>query len=363
MPTIEDDNCCAPAPLVAEQAGLRYVHDDEPGLRRRRVGRGFSYRYPDGSTLTDPAERQRIAALAIPPAWTDVWICPRPDGHIQATGRDARGRKQYRYHPRWREVRDADKFDRLLDFGEHLGDLRARLDEDLRLTGLPRERILALVVRLLDDTLIRVGNPEYAADNDTYGLTTLRRRHVEATDRRVTFEFVGKSGVDHEVTVTDRRLAPLIRRCSELGGHELFTYLDDTGQPARVTSTDVNEYVRTLVGRGDTSAKDFRTWGGTVIATETLAGAGPAGSEREAEAVILRAVDAAAETLRNTRTVARQCYIHPAVPEAYRDGALFEHWRHARTGTRYRRAERATLAILRAHTGPGRVVEHGGGGG
>ena len=261
------ESCFRPLAEVAAQAGLRYVGDDEPGLTRRRAGRGFSYRRPDGSTLTDPVERARIDGLAIPPAWTDVWICRHPDGHIQATGRDARGRKQYRYHPRWREVRDADKFDHLLAFGERLGDLRSRLDQDLRRQGLPRERILALVVRLLDETLIRVGNPEYAADNETFGLTTLRRRHVDASDRRVVFEFVGKSGIDHEVRVADPRLARLVRRCSELGGHELFTYLDDNGAVRAVSSTDVNDYVRGIIG-ADTSAKDFRTWGGTVVVTE-----------------------------------------------------------------------------------------------
>jgi DNA topoisomerase I len=342
------DEICAPSPPdVAAAAGLRYVNDEEPGLRRRRAGRGFSYRRPDGSTVRDPAERERIAGLAIPPAWTDVWICPHPDGHIQATGRDARGRKQYRYHPRWREVRDADKFEHLLAFGERLGDLRAHLDADLRRPGVPRERVLALVVRLLDDTLIRVGNPEYAADNDTFGLTTLRRRHVDADNRRAVFEFVGKSGVDHEVRVADPRLARLVRRCSELGGHELFTYLDDDGQPCAVTSTDVNAYVRMVIGE-DSSAKDFRTWGGTVIATETLAAADPPANERDAEAEVLRAIDTAAETLRNTRTVCRQCYIHPAVPDAYRDGTLPDHWRSSRASAHYRRAERATLAILRA---------------
>jgi DNA topoisomerase-1 len=338
-----------PPEEVAEQAGLRYVSDHQPGIRRRRAGRGFSYRLPDGSTVRDPAERARIASLAVPPAWTDVWICRHPDGHIQATGRDGRGRKQYRYHPRWREVRDADKFDHLLHFGNRLGDLRARVDEDLRGSGLPRARVIALVVRLLDDTLIRVGNPEYAADNDTYGLTTLRRRHVEVSDRRIVFEFVGKSGVDHEIRVTDPRLARLVRRCSELGGQELFTFVNGDGEPAEVTSSDVNDYVRAVIGAG-TSAKDFRTWGGTVIATETLAGAGRPVTAHAAEAEIVRAIDTAAEALRNTRAVCRQCYVHPAVPDAYRDGTLEQRWRTARSTARYRRAERATLAVLAARS-------------
>jgi DNA topoisomerase-1 len=339
---------CLPQPQeVAEQAGLRYVSDRRPGIRRRRAGRGFSYRLPDGSTVRDPAERARIAALAVPPAWTDVWICRDPRGHVQATGRDVRGRKQYRYHPRWREVRDADKFDHLLAFGTRLGDLRAQVDEDLQGTGLPRERVLALVVRLLDDTLIRVGNAEYAADNDTYGLTTLRRRHVEVTDRRVVFEFVGKGGIDHRVKVAEPRLARLVRRCSELGGQELFTFVDEAGEPTEVTSSDVNDYVRAVIGQ-DTSAKDFRTWGGTVIATEALTGGRRPSTGPAVEAEILRAIDAAAEALRNTRTVCRQCYVHPAVPDAYRDGTLEQRWRSARATARHRRAERAVLAVLDA---------------
>jgi DNA topoisomerase-1 len=329
---------------VAEAAGLRYESDARPGITRRRRGKGFSYARPDGSPVS-ARDRERIDALVIPPAWTDVWISPSPNGHIQATGRDQRGRKQYRYHDRWREVRDADKFDRLTVFGVLLPDLRAQLDADLRRHGLPRERVLALVVRLLDETLIRVGNSEYAADNDTYGLTTLRRRHAKAGATRVEFDFTGKGGVEHEVTVTDPRLAKLVRRTSELGGQDLFTYEDEDGGTATVTSSDVNDYLRSIAHL-DITAKDFRTWGGTVVMTETLAELGPAETEREVDANIVTAVDAAAAALRNTRTVCRNCYVHPAVPDAYRDGSLVERWKVARAGARRSRGEQATLAIL-----------------
>jgi len=329
---------------VAEAAGLRYTSDASPGIRRVRRGKGFSYQRSDGSRVAG-TDRDRIAALAIPPAWTDVWICPSAHGHIQATGRDVKGRKQYRYHDRWREVRDADKFDRLTVFGVLLPDLRAKLDADLRRRGLPRERVLALVVRLLDETLIRVGNSEYAADNDTYGLTTLRRRHVKTTANRVEFDFVGKSGVEHDVTVSDPQLARLVRKTSDLGGQDLFTYEDEARGTAIVTSSDVNDYLRSLASV-DITAKDFRTWGGTVIATETLAQLGPPDDEREADANVLVAVDAAAEALGNTRTVCRTCYIHPAVPEAYRDGSLTDLWKRSRSVAGRSRSEQATLAVL-----------------
>jgi DNA topoisomerase-1 len=342
-----DPASCPPARETAEAAGLRYVTDQRPGITRRRSGRGFRYVAPDATTVTDPAEKARFAALAVPPAWTDVWICPDPDGHVQATGRDKRGRKQYRYHPRWREVRDADKFDRVLTFGAHLPQLRAQVAEDLAGSGLHRDRVLALVVRLLDETLIRVGNPEYAADNDTFGLTTLRHQHVDISSRRIVFEFVGKGGIDHRVRVEDARLARLVRRCDELRGQDLFTYVDEDGALVDVTSCDVNAYVRRIVGL-ESSAKDFRTWGGTVIATETLATCPPPATRREADGALLAAYDAAAAALRNTRTVCRQCYVHPAVPEAFTAGTLVERWRAARGTTHHRRAERATLAVLTA---------------
>ncbi|MEZ5179445.1 MAG: hypothetical protein R2746_14530 [Acidimicrobiales bacterium] len=249
----------ADSAAVAEEAGLRYVTDASPGIRRRRRGKGFSYRDADGGPVSD-GDRERICALAIPPAWSDVWICPHPRGHLQATGRDAKGRKQYRYHDRWREVRDADKFSRLLTFGEALDALRARLEQDLAGTS-GRSQVLAAVVRLLDDTLIRVGNEEYAATNETYGLTTLRPDHVErAGTRSFAIRFVGKSGVEHEVSVTDPKLARLVRRCHELDGQVLFSYADEGDALQAVSSSDVNEYLHELVGP-ETTAKVFRTWG------------------------------------------------------------------------------------------------------
>lgn len=335
------------AELAAREAGLRYVSDAAPGIRRVKRGRGFGYVTAEGDVIKDEAKRRRFQELVIPPAWTEVWICPDPRGHLQATGRDARGRKVYRYHPRWRSVRDADKYERLLDFGESLGAIRRRIDEDTRRPGLPREKVLALVVRLLDETLIRVGNLEYAEDNDSFGLTTLRAEHVQVGARRVTFDFVGKSGVEHEVAVDDPRLARAVRRCHELGGKTLFAYEGEDG-PATVTSADVNDLLRDLVPGGDVTAKDFRTWGATVHTLETLAGEAPAGDERGREAQVLEAIDEAAVLLGNTRAVCRSCYVHPAVPQAHLDGTLAEHWRGARTTEWYRRAERATLSLLAA---------------
>lgn len=330
---------------VAEEAGLRYVSDSAPGLRRVRRGRGFSYVDPDGQAVTSPRVRDRVAALAIPPAWTDVWICRDPNGHLQATGRDARGRKQYRYHPRWRAVRDADKYDRLLDFGAHLEGLRRGIDEDSRRPVLDRDKVLALVLRLLDETLIRVGNQEYADDNDSFGLTTLRHEHVEVGSRRVRFEFVGKGGIEHEIRVDDPRLARAVRRCHELGGKSLFAYETEAG-PVTVTSADVNERLRELVPGTEATAKDFRTWGATVRTLEHLAGVAPAEDERGREAQVLDAIDEAAAALGNTRAVCRSCYVHPAVPAAHLDGTLPEHWRGSRATAWYRRGERAALSLL-----------------
>ncbi|HEX8582034.1 MAG TPA: hypothetical protein VF640_06890 [Acidimicrobiales bacterium] len=333
--------------VAADEADLFYVTDDSPGIRRVRRGKGFSYVAPDGSTVSDAEERARIASIAIPPAWTDVWICPLADGHIQATGRDAKGRKQYRYHPRWREVRDANKYDRMLLFGTELPRLRRRIEEHLRIAGLPRDKVLALVVRLLDATLIRVGNDEYAATNDSYGLTTLRSEHVEITDTCVQFDFTGKGGLTHEVALRDRRLARLVKACSELRGHELFTYVGEDGRHVDVTSSDVNLYLREQT-RQPFTAKDFRTWGGTTVAATTLVGMGAPATAREAERNILQAFDAAAERLNNTRAVCRSCYVHPAVPDGYRSGELFAAWKVARSGHGLDRGERTVLGLLRA---------------
>jgi DNA topoisomerase I len=343
---------------AARAAGLRYGTDATPGILRRRCGRGFTYRGPDGHP-PDGRTRARIASLAIPPAWSDVWIAPDPRLHLQATGRDAKGRKQYRYHPRWREVRDADKYARLARFGEGLPDLRAGVEADLARAGHTRDKVLALVIRLLDDTLIRIGNREYAEDNDSYGLTTFERGHVDFGPARVSFTFVGKAGVEHDVTVDDVRLARLVRRCHELGGHRLFAYRGDGGEVVDVTSVDVNRWLQDRTG-APTTAKDFRTWGGTVVATETLGRLGPPTTAREAEANLLEAVDAAAAQLHNTRTVCRTCYVHPEVTAAYRDGRLDAAWRRARSGGRLDRAERATLTVLTDggdRRPPGRATE------
>jgi DNA topoisomerase-1 len=330
---------------VARDAGLRYVSDAAPGLRRRRRGTGWSYSTADGDTLRDPDERQRIDALAVPPAWTDVWICPDPRGHLQATGRDARGRKQYRYHPRWREVRDADKFARLPRFGLALAEVRATVDAELGRPGLSREKVLSVVVRLLDETLIRVGNAEYASTNDSYGLTTLAHEHVQIEGSELTFSFVGKGAVEHEVSLRDRRLAGLVRRCHELGGQELFAWRDPDGSVHDVGSGDVNEWLRAVTGE-PVSAKDFRTWGATVIATEALAALDPPTTAAEAQAQFLGAVDLAAAQLGNTRAVCRTSYVHPIVSESHADGRLHDAWRTARPARRHRRGERTVLALL-----------------
>ena len=329
---------------MAERAGLDYVSDSEPGFTRRRRGRGFSYHRTDGSLVRSPRELERIQKLAVPPAWTDVWTCANPCGHVQATGRDARGRKQYRYHERWREVRDENKFGLLASFGHGLPPLRDRLDGELRAPGLSRQKVLALVIRLLDETLIRIGNREYVDDNETYGLTTVTNDHVDVGWRSATFEFVGKGGGDHLVTVDDGRLARIISRCHELGGQALFSYRED-GDIRSINSSDVNDYLREVVGPAVT-AKHFRTWGGTVTAAEYLAILDPPGSESEAAAAEIQAIDEAASQLRNTRAVSRRCYVHPAILDAYRDGSLAEEWKRARTIGQLRRAERAVLAVL-----------------
>ncbi|HSH22645.1 MAG TPA: hypothetical protein VK975_01115, partial [Acidimicrobiales bacterium] len=306
------------AAVAADEAGLRYVSDAMPGLTRRRQGRGFSYRRPDGS-LVGERERARIEAIVIPPAWTDVWICPWENGHIQATGRDDRGRKQYRYHARWREVRDATKYDSLASFGRTLPEVRARVEADMTRRGLPEEKVLAAVVRLLDETLIRIGNDEYAETNESYGLTTLQDDHAEVVGSSLALEFGGKSGTEFDVVVRDRRLARIVKQCQDLPGEDLFQYVDGD-RIVDVTSTHVNAYLREVAGP-DRSAKDFRTWGGTVVAAETLAGVGGYSTKTEADRNVVAAIDAAAERLGNTRAVCRSCYVHPRIPEAYVEGA------------------------------------------
>jgi DNA topoisomerase-1 len=311
---------------AARSAGLRYVSDQSPGIIRRRAGKGFTYRSTDGNRLSDREELARIRSLAIPPAWTDVWICPNARGHIQATGRDARGRKQYRYHDRWREVRDQTKFDRMSDFGKALPALRASVESDLGRSGLPREKVLAAVVRLLDSTSIRIGNPEYARENGSYGLTTMRDRHVNVFGSRMRFRFRGKGGKLNTVDLIDRRLAAVVKRCQELPGEELFQYVDDAGEVRTVTSEDVNGYLQTLSGQ-EFSAKNFRTWNASVLATQALAEAGGFRSERGAKDKIAEAIETVAATLGNTPAVCRACYVHPRVLLSYTSRTLREAWR------------------------------------
>ena len=306
---------------AARAAGLRYVSDTAPGIRRRRSGKGFSYIGPDGEQVRQRQRLERIRSLAVPPAWTNVWICPNPNGHIQATGRDAKGRKQYRYHPRWREVRDETKYGRMVDFGRALPRIRRRVDRDLSLPGMPREKVLATIVHLLDSSHIRVGNAEYARDNESFGLTTLRKDHVEVKGDSVRFEFRGKSGKEHQVAVTDRRVAAIVRRCQELPGQELFRYLDEAGEPRSVESADVNEYLREIAG-DNFSAKDFRTWAGTVLAACELSQLGLADSGTEAKQKLVAAVRSVATRLGNTAAVCRKCYVHPAIVDSYLEGKM-----------------------------------------
>ncbi|MCU0495610.1 MAG: DNA topoisomerase IB [Chloroflexaceae bacterium] len=306
----------------ARAAGLRYVNDKTPGIRRRRVGKGFSYRASDGSPVREPQELERIASLGIPPAWNEVWISPWPDGHIQATGRDVKGRKQYRYHPRWRAMRDDTKYDRMLAFGAALPEMRTQIERDLRRPDLSRRKVLATVVRLLEKTLIRVGNAEYARSNESYGLTTLHDEHVHVEDSRVCFQFRGKSGKDHTITLKDRRLARIVRQCQELPGDSLFQYLDD-GELETIDSSDVNEYLREISGQ-EFTAKDFRTWAGTITAALALERLGPAPNATRGKRMAMQAIKETAARLGNTPAICRKSYIHPAVIEAYLDGTLLD---------------------------------------
>lgn len=301
---------------AATGAGLHYVTDGYAGISRRRSGKGWSYSDADSARIGDPAIRKRLNALAIPPAWIQVWICPDPDGHIQVT---ARGRKQYRYHPSYREARDQSKFRRMLEFSEILPVLRERVELDLRAGELTRRQILATVVRLLDRTMIRVGNDEYAKENRSYGLTTLRSKHVQVKGTLLRFSFRGKSGVEHCVELDDSRLARIVQRCQDMHGQEIFQYLDAFGKRKPILSDDVNDYLREVSGR-DITAKDFRTWGGTMVAAAALRAMGPAISRSEAERNIVQALDAVAERLGNTRAVCRKYYVHPALLIAYHLG-------------------------------------------
>jgi DNA topoisomerase-1 len=307
----------------AREAGLRYVSDTQPGIQRKRAGRGFQYLDPAGKVIRDGQTRARIRSLAIPPAWTDVWICPRADGHLQATGFDARRRKQYRYHPRWRQVRDESKYGKMIAFAQALPQIRSRIEQDLAARGMPREKVLATVVRLLETTLIRVGNGEYARTNESFGLTTMQNQHADVRGAKIYFEFRGKGGVEHEIDVRDPRLARIVAQCQDLPGQELFTYLDDDGTPRDVGSGDVNEYLREISGQ-DFTAKDFRTWAGTALAAQALQEFEDFDSQAAAKRNITQAIERVAERLGNTKSVCRKCYVHPAVIDAYLDRTLVQ---------------------------------------
>ena len=337
----------------AAAAGLRYVTDAMPGIRRQRHGRGFTYTDPDGQVIRSREMIDRFRALVIPPAWTDVWICPHDDGHLQVTARDGRGRKQYRYHPGFRKHRDGTKFERMFELSDVLWKIRERVESDIELDGLARDKIMATVVWLLETTLIRIGSDEYAKANKSFGLTTLRRRHVAVVGSELRFEFRGKSGIQHAVAVTDRRIARIVQRCQALRGEELFKYLDDEGKRQTVQAEDVNAYLQDVTGR-DITAKDFRTWAGTMLVAEALRKTGPAQTKREAERNIVAAVDLTAKRLGNTRSVCRKYYIHPALIEAYLEGSVLpplpeRKWSARKVhGPTLRQHEMDVLAFLKA---------------
>ena len=336
----------APNPAdSARAAGLRYVNDAMPGIRREKAGDCFRYVDAHGNPIADPDERLRIKALAIPPAWTEVWICADPRGHLQATGRDARGRKQYRYHARWSKVRDEAKFERMLAFGQALPAIRRKTAADLALPGLPRRKVLAAIVRLLEGTLIRVGNDEYARDNDSYGLTTLQDQHARISGDSVRFVFRGKSGVSHSVGLHDKRLARVVKQCRDIPGQRLFQYEGEDGDYHGVYSDDVNAYLREIAGE-EFTAKDFRTWAGTLLAAEALGGLARFDSQAQAKKNVLQAIDTVAQRLGNTRAVCRKCYIHPALIEAYLEGAAVAAERESRRVPGLSAAESALLAFL-----------------
>lgn len=332
--TVENTNDLVGA---ARAAGLRYASDNRPGIRRRRHGSGFVYLDSRGRRIRDRKTLGRLRGLVIPPAWRDVWICDDPRGHLQAVGRDARGRKQYRYHPEWRRVRDETKYERLLGFARALPAINRKTSRALRRRGLTRERVLGAAVQLLEKTLIRVGNDEYTKQNHSFGLTTLRDGHVKVRGTRIRFVFRGKSGVEHEVDLEDRRLARVVKACRDIPGYELFQYYDEEGIRRTIDSADVNEYLRAITGE-DYTSKDFRTWAGTVLAAELLLVCGPCETTAQAKKNVLRAVESVAKRLGNTKAVCRKCYIHPAIFDAYQAGEL----RKARGGT----ADAAVILLL-----------------
>src|SRR5450631_328367 len=339
---------------MAVEAGLIYVSDAEPGIRRLRAGKGFRYLTPENRRLAASRELKRIASLAIPPAYSNVWITLESRGHLQATGRDARGRKQYRYHPEWRQVRDSAKFDRMVAFGEALPKLRRKLKRDLGLPGLPREKVLAVVVSILDATRVRIGNTEYARDNKSFGLTTLRNRHVSfIRDGRAVLNFRGKGGVQHEILIDDKRIAKIVRRCQEIPGQHLFQYINDDGQRCPIDSGQVNDYLREAMGN-DFTAKDFRTWGATLHAITLLARTPlpEVPSEHAFKKKITEVVKEVAAELRNTPAVCRKSYINPAIFDSWRSGSIHERIDGKLTAASARKAETLVLAFLR-HEGSG----------
>ena len=338
---------------AAEEAGLRYVGDDQPGYTRKENGEGFDYFDIEGKPIRDEQRLLRLKRLAIPPAWTEVWICPAPNGHLQATGRDARRRKQYLYHERWREVRDENKYDRMINFGKALPKIRKRVSRDLKLPGLPRNKILAAVVQLLERTFIRIGNEEYARENKSFGLTTMKDRHVEVKGPKLRFRFRGKSGREHEVDVTDRRIAKIISKLQDLPGQDLFQYVDDDGKLGDITSQDVNGYLREITGQ-DFSAKDFRTLAGTVLTAIALNAQEKFETKKQAKANISTALKAVARILGNTPAICRKCYVHPAVFENYLNQGSIEGLKQMtedaldRETVNLRSSEKAVLKFLQA---------------
>ena len=321
---MNDSNGNAIPPDVKDalrEAHLTYVSDEQPGISRAKNGSGFVYRSPSGKTVRDESTLERIRKLVIPPAWQDVWISPKPRGHIQAVGRDARGRKQYKYHADWRTVRDDSKYNHVIDFAKALPKIRRVTSRHLRKKGLPREKVLAAVVQVMEKTLIRVGNDEYAKQNKSYGLTTLKNHHAKVRAEKVVFNFKGKSGVEHEIDLEDARLARIVKKCQELPNHDLFNYVDDAGQVKDISSTDVNAYLRDITG-SDFTAKDFRTWAGTVLAAKALNEMQHADTKTAIKKNMVSAIEKVAERLGNTKAVCRKCYIHPAVLDAYIDGDL-----------------------------------------
>ncbi len=314
----------------AEAVGLTYVSDDTPGIRRQKSGKKFIYFAVNGDRIRDAETIRRIDSLAIPPAYKDVWICPLPNGHLQATGRDAKGRKQYRYHPLWRSIRDQTKFSRMMAFSQALPELRRRLEKDLSRPGLPKEKVLAAVLKIMELTRIRVGNEEYAKTNHSFGLTTLHDEHVHIAGSKIEFQFRGKSGVEHDIEISDRRLAKVVKRCQDLPGQELFQYIDEHGNPQDITSSDVNDYLREVTGQ-EFTAKDFRTWAGTVLAASHLAEIGRFTSQTAAKKNITQAIKTVAAHLGNRPATCRKYYVHPIVLEAYLDESLHEVMEQHRT--------------------------------